>query len=34
MVFRQAATVKPEWCVLFYRHIVLHLFHYLLFRPL
>jgi hypothetical protein len=34
MVYRQAETIKKERCILFFRHVVLHLFNYLVFKPL
>lgn len=34
LVFLQGATIRKERCMLFFRHIILHLFNYLVFKPL
>ena len=34
MIFRQAATIESKSVVLSFKHIVLHLFNYLSFKPL
>ena len=34
LIYRQASLIKKERCVLFYRHVILHLFNYLVFKPL
>ena len=34
LIFRKATTIKKKTCILFWHHIMVHLFNYLAFKPL